>query len=249
MKDCHLGVTRLTLVTLTSIVIWTTGALLFLLGGLLLLPLRGRRGLRRLGQHALRSTFALYASVLRGFGIVTIQYTGFEQLAAQSGGYLVAPNHPAMWDVVFLLARLEPMTCIFKASLIRNPLFCGGAILAGLIPNTPPIRMVKRAVAVLGDGERVLFFPEGTRTRKHEGPLNPLHGGMGLVAKYSQVPVWPVFVTTDSDYLSKGWPVWRLPRRQSHLRMTVGEPLTCGADESVEAFNARLRTVFLTALA
>ena len=162
---------------------------------------------------------------------------------------MVAPNHPAMWDVVFLLSRLEPMTCIFKASLIRNPLFVGGAMLAGLIPNAPAIRMVKRAVDVLSGGGRMLVCPEGTRTRKPQGPLNPLQGSMALVAKLAQVPVWPVFVTTDSDYLAKGWPVWQLPRWQTHIRMRVGEPVCCGVDESIEAFNDRLRILYLESLA
>lgn len=249
MKHGRLGVTRLTLVTLTSIAVWALGALWFLVMGLLLLPLRRQRGVKLLGQRWLRRGFTLYVWVLKGFGIVTCEYTGFDKLARQVGGYIVAPNHPAMWDVVFLLSRLDPMTCIFKASLIRNPLFVGGAMLAGLIPNAPAIRMVKRAVEVLGGGGRVLFFPEGTRTRKQLGPLNPLQGCMALVAKQAQVPVWPVFVTTDSDYLSKGWPVWRLPRWQTHIRMRVGEPVCCGVDESVDDFNDRLRTIYLASLA
>jgi 1-acyl-sn-glycerol-3-phosphate acyltransferase len=245
MKQGRLGVTRLVLVVLTSLICWTLGALWFFVMGLLLLPLRRQRGVQRLGQRWLRRAFALYVVVLKQFGIATCEFTGFDKLARQTGGYIVAPNHPAMWDVVFLLSRLDPMTCIFKASLIRNPLFVGGAMLAGLIPNAPAIRMVKRAVDVLGDGGRMLFFPEGTRTRKQQCALNPLQGSMALVAKRSQVPVWPVLVTTDSDYLSKGWPVWHLPRKQTHIRMRVGEPVTCGEDESVEDFNARLRNIYL----
>lgn len=249
MKQGRLGVTRLALVTVTSLICWTIGALWFLVMGLLLLPMRRQRGMLMLGQRWLRWWFSLYVWVLKTFGIVTCEYTGFEKLAQQTGGYIVAPNHPAMWDVVFLLSRLDPMTCIFKASLIRNPLFVGGAMLAGLIPNAPAIRMVKRAVDVLGGGGRMLFFPEGTRTRKLQGPLNPLQGSMALVAKRSQVPVWPVFVTTDSDYLAKGWPVWHLPRWQTHIRMRVGEPVCCGVDESVEAFNDRLRIIYLNSIA
>jgi 1-acyl-sn-glycerol-3-phosphate acyltransferase len=244
----RLGVLRLTLVTLTSILYWVCGALFFLVMGVLLLPWRRQAAIQRLGQRWLKRGFTGYMHVLGGFGIVECEYSGFEKLQHQPGGYIVAPNHPAMWDVLFLLGKLDPMTCIFKASLLRNPLLVGGAMLAGLIPNAPAIRMVKRAVEVLSMGGRVLFFPEGTRTRKREGVLNPLQGSMGLVAKHSQVPVWPVLVQTDSDYLSKGWPLWRLPRRKTHLRMRVGEPLSCGVDESVDAFNDRLRASYLNFL-
>lgn len=245
MRDDHLGVVRLTLVTLTSLIYWCLGALLFLVMGVLLLPLRWHPGVQRFGQWWLKLGFTGYVHILRGFGIVECDFSGFEQLRQQAGGYIVAPNHPAMWDVVFLLGKLNPMTCIFKASLTRNPLLFGGTMLAGLIPNAPAIRMVKRAVVVLNSGGRVLFFPEGTRTRKREGLLNPLQGSMGLVAKHAQVPVWPVVVQTDTDYLSKGWPAWCLPRRKTHIRMRVTKPVTCGADESVEAFNERLRECYI----
>ena len=248
MTNERLGVVRLILVTLTSLIYWSVGALLFLVMGVLLLPLRRHAGVQRLGQRLLKRGFTGYVHILGGFGIVECHYSGFEKLHTQAGGYIVAPNHPAMWDVVFLLSKLDPMTCIIKASLLRNPLLLGGAMLAGLIPNAPAIRMVKRAVEALGVGGRVLLFPEGTRTRKREGRLNPLQGSMGLVAKHAQVAVWPVLVQTDSDYLSKGWPVWRLPRKKTHLRMRVGESVICGADESVDAFNERLRANYLNSL-
>jgi 1-acyl-sn-glycerol-3-phosphate acyltransferase len=239
---------RLTLVTLTSVLYWSAGALIFLVLGVLLLPMRWHSGIQRLGQCWLKRAFAGYVHILGAFGIAECDYSGFERLRHQAGGFIVAPNHPALWDVVFLLGKLGPMTCVFKASLIRNPLYCGGAMLAGLIPDAPAIRMVKHAVDVLGRGGRVLFFPEGTRTRKHQDAINPLQGSMGLVAKYSQVPVWPVMVQTDSDYLSKGWPVWRLPRQKTRLRMWLGEPLICGIDESVSDFNDRLRACYLNSL-
>ncbi|MEN9974995.1 MAG: hypothetical protein RLZZ282_1001 [Verrucomicrobiota bacterium] len=248
MTQDHLGVVRLTLVTIASILWWSCGALFFLVMGLLLLPFQLHE-VEKLGQRWFKQALTIYVCILRGFGIADCEYIGFEKLHGQAGGYIVAPNHPAMWDVVFLLSRLDPMTCIIKASLLCNPMFFGGAMLAGLIPNAPAIRMVKRAVEVLGTGGRLLFFPEGTRTRKHQGVLNPLQGSMALVAKHSQVPVFPVFVQTNSDYLSKGWPVWCLPRKKSHLSMRVGEPLFCGTDESVTDFNERLRACYLHCLA
>lgn len=244
MTPDRLGVVRLTLVTVVSIVCWSCGALFFLVMGAVLLPFR-RHGVHRLGQRWFKQALRIYRMILGVFNIAECEYRGFEKLQQQAGGYLVAPNHPAMWDVVFLLSELQPMTCVFKASLIRNPFFFGGAMLAGLIPDAPAIRMVRRTLEVLGAGGRVLIFPEGTRTRKREGPLNPLHGSIALVARQAQLPVFPVVVRTDSDYLSKGWPVWRLPRHQTRLSLRVGEPLICGADESSNDFNARLSAVYL----
>ena len=244
MTSDRLGVARLTLASLMSVVCWTLGALFFTVMGALLLPFR-LHGVHRLGQRWLKQIFTFYVQVLGAFNIAECDYVGFEKLPRHAGGYIVAPNHPAMWDVVFLLSRLEPMTCVFKAGLMRNPLFIGGALLAGLIPNAPAIRMVNRAAGVLGEGGRVLFFPEGTRTRKREGRLNPLQGSVALVARQAQVPVFPVVVRTDSDYLSKGWPVWRLPRKKTRLSMRVGDPVTCGVDESVMEFNGRLRAIYL----
>jgi 1-acyl-sn-glycerol-3-phosphate acyltransferase len=244
MTSDRLGVARLTLVSMVSIVYWASGALFFAVMGALLLSFH-LHGVHRLGQRWLKQILTFYVHVLGAFNIAECNYIGFEKLQQHAGGYIVAPNHPAMWDVVFLLSRLEPMTCIFKAGLIRNPLFVGGAMMAGLIPNAPAIRMVNRAAGVLGEGGRVLFFPEGTRTRKREGRLNPLQGSVALVARQAQVPVFPVVVSTDSDYLSKGWPVWRLPRKKTRLSMRVGDPVTCGVDESVMEFNERLRAIYL----
>jgi len=248
MTSDRLGVVRLTLVSLVSLVCWTSGALFFTVMGALLLPFCCH-GVHRLGQRWFKQILTVYVHVLGAFNIAECDYVGFEKLRQHAGGYIVAPNHPAMWDVVFLLSRLEPMTCVFKAGLIRNPLFVGGAMLAGLIPNAPVIRMLNRAAEVLGEGGRVLFFPEGTRTRKREGRLNPLQGSVALVARQAQVPVFPVVVRTDSDYLSKGWPVWRLPRKKTRLSMRVGDPVTCGVDESVMEFNGRLRAIYLNSLA
>lgn len=248
MSQERLGVIRIIVAASVSAFCWFLGALWFLVTGLLFLPLYWHPRIHRLGQRWLSRAFTVQVRVLEWLGIVTCEYTGFEKLGQQPGGYILAPNHPSMWDVVFLLSRLDPMTCIFKASLIRNPLFIGGAVLAGLIPNSPPIRMIKRAVTVLRNGGSLLYFPEGTRTLKRNGVLNPLQGSMALVAKRAQVPVWPVFVTTNTDYLSKNCPVWRLPRIKTHIHMRVGDALLCGTDEALDDFNDRLRTIYLSFL-
>mgnify|MGYP007013264505 CR=1 FL=1 len=73
-------------------------------------------------------------------------------------------------------------------------------------------------------------------------------GGIGIIATQSSAPVWPVFIETNSDYLCKGWPLWRLPDRKIKLRITLGEPLASPPDESAADFTERLRAVCLAAL-
>ena len=43
------------------------------------------------------------------------------------------------------------------------------------------------------------------------GPLSPLTGSFAVIAKRARAPVQSVFIDTDSPYLGKGWPIWRLP--------------------------------------
>ena len=72
--------------------------------------------------------------------------------------------------------------------------------------------------------------------------------GLGIIATQSSAPVWPVFIETNSDYLSKGWPLWHLPDKKIRMRITLVEPLASPPDESAAEFTKRLREVFLAAL-
>lgn len=227
---------------------WAAGGLGFLLVSWIVAPFLTDGKARSLGLKMIHLAFAGYVRVLRFFGIAECDYQGFDKLDAATGGFVLAPNHPAIWDVVFIMARIGGLTCILKSALLRNPLLTGGARMARFIPNEPPNEMVKRCVKALSEGQRLLLFPEGTRTRKREGLLNELRGGIALVAKHANVPVYPLFVTTDSDYGMKGWPAWRPPHSKVHIRMVVGEPLRCGEEESSHDFLERLRAVYIAAL-
>ncbi|MES2735159.1 MAG: lysophospholipid acyltransferase family protein [Verrucomicrobiota bacterium] len=234
---------------------WTASLLYWVIGGTgffllcLLLPLffRGEKA-RAIGQGTLRLAFQGFLRVLRWFDIVECEYVGFDRLRAQKGGMIVAPNHPALWDAVFVLAEVDHMACVLKASLMCNPILFGGATAAGFIPNEPTHKMLRQCIETLKEGGRLLFFPEGTRTRPEHGRLNPFQGGLAVVAKNAGVPIWPVFVETNSRYLNKGWPLWHLPTEKVRLRMTVGEPLRFPEQGEAQPFIDELRQRYLLAL-
>lgn len=242
--------TRLRLITawIVSLLYWVAGGTAFLLL-CVLLPVffRGDKA-KSVGQGALRLAFKGFLKLLHRLDVVECEYIGFERLKEQRGGIIVAPNHPALWDAVFVLAEVDHMACVLKASLMCNPILFGGATAAGFIPNEPIHKMLRQCIDTLKGGGRLLFFPEGTRTRSENGTLNPFQGGLALVAKNAAVPVWPVYVRTNSRYLSKGWPLWHLPKEKVKLSMTVGEPLHFAETEGAQAFLDELRQRYLSAL-
>jgi 1-acyl-sn-glycerol-3-phosphate acyltransferase len=227
---------------------WGTGGTLVLIIALVLGPILPAHLARRVGGFFIRWPFRGFINILRWTGVARCEFVGFEKLRFQRGGFILAPNHPAVWDAVFILSEVPHLTCILKSALLCNPLLAAGARLARFIPNDPPQEMIRRSIATLEQGGRLLLFPEGTRTRKTQGPLNEFRGGVAIIARQAKVPVIPVFVETDSDFGMKGHPIWRPEYRLITLRMTVGEPMTCDEGETSHQFLDRLRAAYLSAL-
>ena len=175
---------------------------------LLLYPVLPRPAARRLGRAAIASVYRGFWCIAGWSGLLRMDASVLDGLAAERGLIVVA-NHPSLLDAVMLVARLPRSFCVMKASLIRNPLLGPGARLARYIRNDSAFGMVRRAVAELKDGGQLVIFPEGTRTTR--APINPFRPGITLIAKLANVPIQTAFIDTDSPYLAKGWPLWRLP--------------------------------------
>jgi 1-acyl-sn-glycerol-3-phosphate acyltransferase len=119
-----------------------------------------------------------------------------------------------------VLSRLPDVACVMKADLIDNPIYGASARLAGYIRNDEFIGGVTQAVEDLRAGSQLLLFPEGTRTTR--APINRLKGGAALVSKRSGVPIQTVLIETTSPFLSKGWPLHRIPSMPVCYRVRLG---------------------------
>jgi 1-acyl-sn-glycerol-3-phosphate acyltransferase len=115
-----------------------------------------------------------------------------------------------------------------KASLMRNPFLGAGARLARYIRNDSPRSMIKLAVEDLRHGGQLVIFPEGTRTT--HAPINPFRPGVTLIAKLAGAPIQTAFIDTDSPYLGKGWPIWKLPPLPIVFTVRLGERFAPHAD-------------------
>lgn len=219
------------------------GGFLTLIGGPLhaILP---RYSGERLGRFLLHHLFRCFVALLRIAGLVRADTAALERLAESGKPFIVAPNHIALWDAVFIIARLPHAVCVMKKSILRNPVLGGGARLAGYIANDGNTRMIRNAAGALEAGGQLLLFPEGTRTRPETRWINPLKGGCAIIALRAKVPIQPVFIRSNTRFLEKGWPLWKRPVFPIQIRIDAGEPLIPQAGESAQALTRRLEEVF-----
>ena len=175
---------------------------------LVLYPLLPREQGRRIGRAGIAWGYRIFWALARASGLLQMDADALRPLAGERGLLIVA-NHPSLLDALMLVAMLPRSACVMKASLMRNPLLGPGARLARYIRNSSPRQMMHLAIDDLRAGGQLVMFPEGTRTTR--APLNPFQGGFALIAQRAGVPVQTVFIDTDSPYLGKGWPLWRLP--------------------------------------
>lgn len=212
---------------------------------LLALPLSlvlPRRMGQRLGQAAINMFFRVFLATMHGLGIARYDLSALETLR-DARGVVFAANHLALLDILLLGSRLPRTVCIIKAGLWNNPLLAGGR-LAGYIRNDEAMTLIRRSAEALREGSNLLIFPEGTRQKR--GQLGPFRPGFALIARQARAPVQPIFIESNSPYLSKGWPLWRRPPFPLMYRVTLGPRRH--VEGRAEAFSEALRAAFLARL-
>lgn len=181
-----------------------------------LLP--AQRG-RALGRWVIMVTFRLYLASLSASRRCHFDLSALDALRHE-GPLIIAPNHPSLLDAVMVISRLPNVACVMKTSLKDNVFLGAGARLARYIGGDPLRKMLHLAVKDVHCGSHLLLFPEGTRTTRD--PINPLTGSVALISHLAQVPVQTVLIETDTQYLRKGWPLFRKPVMPIRYRVRLG---------------------------
>lgn len=230
--------------------IWVVCGLLLTVFGFITYRMIPRESGKHLGQRMISGVFRFFINYLRFTDLLRLDAESLNALReGRISPGILAPNHLALWDAVFLIGACPRSVCVMKDSILRNPLLGGGARLAGFISNEPRSRMLRDAIQAIRSGDTLILFPEGTRTRSDELLVNPLKGGCGIIACQAGASVCPVFIRNSSRFLEKGWPPWRKPAFPVHVAIELGEPLVPLENETPQEFTARLQAVFETELA
>lgn len=193
----------------------------------LLHPLLPAERGRALGRRVISRCYHGYWRLAGWTGLLRLDSAALDVLRDEPR-LIIAANHPSMLDALLLVARLPHSACIMKAELMRNVFLGAGARLARYIRNDSARSMIRLAVDDLRRGGQLVIFPEGTRTT--QPPVNPFGSAVTLIAKLADAPIQAVFIHTDSPYLGKGWPLWRVPPLPIVFTVRLGERFAPSAD-------------------
>ncbi|HYP86240.1 lysophospholipid acyltransferase family protein [Variovorax sp.] len=183
---------------------------------------------RTLGRAGISYGYRLFWTVAQALHTMRIDDGCLDALRDERGLIIVA-NHPTMFDALLLVARLPRSACIMKAGLLHNVFLGAGARLARYISNESAWQMVRAARDDLRGGGQLVIFPEATRTETP--PLDTFRPSVTLIARLAQVPIQTVFIETDTPYLRKGWPLWRVPPLPVTFRLRLGRRFSPAADD------------------
>lgn len=197
---------------------------------------RRQMTLSRPERWLIRGARALIVGLARG--LVDLERLGVE-LLPEEGPFILAPVHRSYLDTPLVgTLSTRPMRYMAKDSLFRNPV--AGRLLTA-VGGFPVERgaadrdAIRRCLEVLGAGEPLVVFPEGTRRFGPE--VGPVQEGTGYLAARAQVRVFPVGVAGTEEVLARGSVVPR-PHR---IVLAVGAPLEAPPARGAKVARSELR--------
>lgn len=167
-----------------------------------------------------RSLYWLLQLVFRFLAVLLYDLRVYGRQHIPDGAALVLSNHQSHFDPVLIGVTLnERMSSVARLSLFSNPLLAAFLRFLNAIEldrDRSGLAGLKQMLARLKQNQKVLIFPEGTRSL--DGQIGPLRPGFLVVARRTQATLVPMAITGTFEALPRGqvWP------RYYPLRLAVG---------------------------
>lgn len=154
-----------------------------------------------------------FQHVFRRWALMNMRVGGF-RCRVEGGSAVPAPaiivsNHQHFFDIQVLAAILPPpfrfvsRVEVQRVPLIGSVLRHGGHLLVARGTAMGNEATMRRATELLERGMRIVFFPEGTRSR--DGRIGPLRPGAFRLAAATGVPVVPVVLAGTREAFPAGY--------------------------------------------
>lgn len=232
---------------------------LFGLGGLLLslvwfnillVFVRNTTHRRRLARRSISLSFRFFLRVTQAMGVLDYRFHG-QEILRQERGCLVIANHPTLLDYVLLASVMPETDCMVKSALLKNPFVSGVIRSADYLINSQADSLLPACQQRLTQGDTILIFPEGTRTRP--GEAMTLQRGAANIAVRCASDVRIVTIHCSQRMLDKQSQWYDVPPVKPLFDVVVRERITLtdfyDANRQEPALAARqLNRLFLTHL-
>lgn len=221
--------------------------LYFILSGIwlwircLLFRLTGRKSDPLRERLKLAERFRTYLALLKNWGILKLEYSGFDDAATWCGSIIIA-NHPSILDAVILLECFPFMDCVMTSRLLGSPVTSGAVKLCDFIRNDAASSMIKTCKSRLASGSNILIFPEGTRTRNK--PVDEFHPGYVLVAKHCGAPIRTILIECDSEYFGRQFSHFKPSRHAVRFKIVAGRVFQTDHQTDVRSLSAEIEEYF-----
>jgi len=138
---------------------------------------------------------------------LSYRVVGKEKLVGLEGGLLIVSNHVSFLDPPLVgIAFDEGIHYFARKTLFDSPIANFLFTRCNAIPvnqDKPEVSSLKRVIALLRDGEKVVIFPEGERSL--DGFMNmTAQPGVGLIVTKADVPILPVRLFGPEKALPRG---------------------------------------------
>lgn len=137
--------------------------------------------------------------------IAPIRYHGTENIP-ENGPVIYICNHKSMMDPLVLAYPIKRYDVSFmgKKELVHTKI--GYQILTDMHMiivdrHNSDMEAMRTCMQAIRGGESLAIFPEGTR--HHEGLMDELESGVGLIAMRANVPLIPVYITPKFHFFRR----------------------------------------------
>jgi 1-acyl-sn-glycerol-3-phosphate acyltransferase len=196
---------------------------------------------KKIGKKLIKLSFSVFLKLMQTLQVMELRVEG--RYLFKENGMFVLANHPTLIDVVILIALIKNPDCIIKRVLLVNPFTLGLLRFAGFIENSEGPKLVVESIKSMDEGNNLIIFPEGTRTKKPE-KLEFKRGASNIAVRGNK-KITPVLILTSVPLLRKGEKWYRVPSKKPIIRVLVQEELdvSCLIDDGLEpALQSRVLT-------
>jgi len=212
----------------------------FGLGGLVLsflvfplqrIVIKEQKEQKRIARKTVHHTFKFFIGLMSSVGIFQFSLEEANKLK-NLNGHLVLANHPSLIDVVVLISLIPNADCVVKTHLFKNFFLRGAVSGTGYISNCDPEKLLDDCEESLKEGNNLIIFPQGTRTKPEE--LLRFQRGAANIAVRCQSKITTVLLKVIPTTLTKHEPWYKIPSTKAHFSaMVIDQSLTIPENDAL----------------